>query len=184
MGYFYSLGVNFNERELAEKCNQKVKNFEIKLTDDSIVEVNTYVYEEKLIDGKFRYQSQIFPEGMQCSTGNRKLLSKPYFYEIRNKLYSFLYELDMEFNYAFYEFAGADCFLDEDVVEQINKFGIGTTEKDKNASFMGFFNVDYYLPKRHLDGLILSERMFSNIEDKNSFEEFKNKYMWLPFDYK
>jgi hypothetical protein len=90
----------------------------------------------------------------------------------------------MEFNYAFYEFEGADCFLDEDVVEQINKFGIGTTEKDKNASFMGFFNVDYYLPKRHLDGLILSERMFSNIEDKNSFEEFKNKYMWLPFDYK
>ena len=182
MGYFYSLGVNFDNRDLAEDCNQKIKSFEIKLSDNTIVEVETYIYEEKLTNGKTRYQSQIFPKGLECGKGSIKLFSKPYFYEIRKKLYSFLNQLDLEFNYAFYEFEGADYFLDEDVVQEINEFGIGEIKQDTNAAFMLNFDVEYYLPKRQFDGLVLSEKLYNLLEDKSNFVEFKSKYMWLALN--
>jgi hypothetical protein len=182
MGWFYTLGINFNDRELAEVCNQKIMNFEIKLSDNTIVEIATYIYEEKLIDGISRYQSQILPKGLEYGLGNRKLLSKPYFYEIRNKIYSFLIELDIEFNYAFYEFEGADTFLDENIIEYLNEVGIGEVKKDINASSMLSFDDDYYLPKRYFDGLIISEKLFNLLENKSNFEVFKEKYMWLPLN--
>jgi len=36
MGWYYTLGINFDNREFAEVCNQKIMNFEIKLSDNSI----------------------------------------------------------------------------------------------------------------------------------------------------
>ncbi len=183
MGYYYTLGINFNKRDLAEKCNQKVMNFEVKLSDNSIVEMKTYVYEEIFDNGEIRYQSHINPKGLEYGLGHRKLFSKPYFYEIRKKLYSFLIELDLEFNYAFYEFEGADFFLNENIVDYINEFGIGEVKEDSNASYMLNFDLEYYLPKRQLDGLVLSEKLFNLLENKSNFVQFKNEYMWLPLKY-
>lgn len=180
MGYFYTLGINFNNRDLAEDCNRQIKNFEIKLSDNTIVEISTYIYEEKLIDGEIHFQSQIYPKGLEYSLGNRNLLSKPNFYEIRKKFYAFLMELNIEFNYAFYEFEGADYFLDENIIQEINKYGIGEVKKDTNAASMLNFDVEYYLPKRYFDGLILSEKLFNLLENNSNFVKFKNKYMWLP----
>ena len=72
--------------------------------------------------------------------------------------------------------------MDEDVVQEINEFGIGEIKQDTNAAFMLNFDVEYYLPKRQFDGLVLSEKLYNLLEDKSNFVEFKSKYMWLALN--
>jgi hypothetical protein len=123
----------------------------------------------------------IYPVGLQYVTGDIKIASLPFFYEIRTILYKFLYDLDLKFNCAFFELEGADILNDNDIVNTLNEFGIGDIAKgDSNAASLIGGNPLDYDSKRLYDGLIVSDTVYNDINDKSFFIEFKEGYMWLP----
>lgn len=59
-----------------------------------------------------------------------KLFNRPYFYEIQKAFYSFLYGLELPFNYALWEAEGADSIITSDLATDIKRDGF-----DKHYGF-------------------------------------------------
>ena len=181
MGFFYSLGINFDDLESAQTCKSKMISYKIQLSDLSIVDKTISIYKSKLTGGKIQYQVQIFPDGLQYVTGNKKLASPAFFYEIRSRLYEFLLSSVFYYNYAFFEFEGADYFLDVDIAAYLNIHGIGKIkEGDDNAASIAQYVATDFTSKRFLDGLVLSNILYKELENKSDFQKFNDNYMWLP----
>ena len=174
MGYFWSMGISFQNKELAEKCKTEIDS--LVLSDNTLVGLGKYISENKKLQ---TYILQIYPEGMEIAE-NEKLFSYPFFQEIRNQLYNFVLGLKIEYNIAFYEFEAADYLLNDDVIEDILSFGLG--EIRMKQSNVLYFDEENYIPKRYLDGLILSNNEYKKIAIRYpEFKPYKDGYVWLPF---
>ncbi len=182
MGYFYSLGVNFDDLETLDSFKKEIEKSYILLSNSLKVSLTFQTAENKIPNNSNSFQLIIFPEGLQYMCGDKNFAGRPYFYEIRSKLYEFLINYEHTFNHAFFEFEGADFLIDNNIGNYINTYGIGDIQSgDKNAASLCDFEALYYDSKRFLDGLIISESIFSSLTtDKSYFEKFKKGYYWLP----
>lgn len=183
MGYFYTMGIHFYEEQAAQNCKEQIEYLKIRLSDSTQVEKYVHILKDTLPSGRNCYIVDIYLKGLQYMVGDKKLASKPFFYEIRSVLYNYLTSLDLAYNYAFFEFEGAERFLDEDILATLNKYGIDEVraEGDPNAATLADNPAEYYYPKRYLDGLVISADIYNLLTiDKSAFEVFKEEYYWLP----
>lgn len=182
MGFFYTMGINFDNEQAAEICKKQIDDLKIILSDGTQVEKFVQMCKDELPSGKISYNIDVYPKGLQYMVGDEKLASKPFFYEIRTILYTFIRNMNLVFNYAFFEFEGADQFMNQDIIVELNKYGIGPVniEGDPNASTLSCFPVDYYCSKRYLDGLIIKDEIYNQLTiDKSAFSVFRENYYWL-----
>ena len=176
MGFYWSMGISFDEKIIAEYCKANLKN--ITLSDGRIVNLDTYILLQTNFDLKPDYVVEIFPEEMEID-GNRRNLEFPFFGEIRDHLFQFIRELKLDFNIAFCECEGADRVTNENIISWINDDGIGKIRNREENDM--HFDKRNYIPKRYFDGLILSNKEYNRLKVKhNEFECFKDGYMWLP----
>ncbi|WP_291133261.1 hypothetical protein [Flavobacterium sp. UBA7682] len=173
MGYFWSMGISFKNKELAEQCETEIDS--LILSDNTFVGLKKYVEQNEKLQ---TYILGIYPEGMEIAE-SEKLFSYPFFQEIRNQLNNIVLNLEIEYNIAFYEFEAADYLLNEDIVEDISNYGLGEIrERDFNVLY---FDEEHYIPKRYFDGLILSNDEYKKIAMAYpEFEPYKKGYVWLP----
>lgn len=185
MGLFYSLGVIFDEKTQAESFLNDLNRQIIVLSDSTVVPTISSisltsfrnVYEQK-------YVVSLFPGGLEIGRlSNKKFISKPFFYEIRDFIYHFLFVTNHEFRYALYDLEGADKLITDHLMDEILNDGIGEIENgDKLASYcFSEKKPGYYYSKRLLDGLVISDSEYPNVQiDFPAFTEFKKGYSWLP----
>lgn len=182
MGLFYSLGVTFDSIEEAKNCKIEFEKRKIFLSDNT--EINFQISVLKcgyLLNKKEQFTCGIFPIGLEIPNANLKLFKGKYFYEIRNGIYTFLQDLKLSFNFAFYEFEGADFVQCDNPIIEILQYGFGEIYSgEPNGSFLGLYNSSDFLPKKYLDGLIISDRIcdkkFKNSKELNTFKE---GYLWI-----
>lgn len=176
------MGINFATGHEAFECQKALEDFQIILSDFTIVQCRVHLYISEILNSLSPYQIDIYPEGMQYVTGNVKLATKPFFYEIRSHLYSTILNLEYNFTSAFFEFEGSDFIKDTDIAQDINLYGIGKTQEgDRQAASLFNFEPTYYDSKRFCDGLIISEEIYNSIiTDRDHFSVFKPGYFWLP----
>jgi hypothetical protein len=189
MSYTYSLGISFNTNREAQKCLMEFNNSPLVLSDSVVIDCATSVvnscYPRNIPK---QYICVISPKGMRDSKTNKKLFERPYFYEIRDLFYQFLFQLQLPFNYALWEMEGADRILTDDLATELKRngigghYGLGKDELgDPNAHCFSGFGSSYYQDKRYLDGLVIAESKFPGINiEFPDFEEFKSAYNWLP----
>ncbi len=178
MAFIWSFGIKFKNLEDAEAVKSQIDK--IPLSDGT--EVGLYksiVYQNGDLSLK-ECTLDLFPHDMQVA-GNQKLLSFPFYYEIRDYFYQFLQNLKIDFDAALFEFEGADRIAHNDVVEDINQYGVGEIYNSNNHADLMVSN-SIYQNKRILDGLVLSKENFEKLKDEysNFFEPFKHEYYWLP----
>ena len=178
MGWYWSMGISFEEKILAEKCQERL--FKLKLSDKREVKLDSHVTLQTDYYYTPHFVLEIFPEQMTID-GDRKNLEYPYFIEIKSQLLRFIKELDLKLEIAFFEFEGADRITHENIIKEINENGIGEIiENDINHLFS---DSKDYKPKRYLDGLILSIEQYNLILNKiPEFKNFKDGYFWLPIN--
>ena len=184
MGAFYSFGIIFSNQDDSEKCKYQFSNYGVELSDGTKIEFRIFTDEcDYEINGSKQYSCGIFPIGLELPGLNPKLVKAKYFYEIRNQLYLFLEKLNLEFNFAWFEFEAADIIKDENPLLEIKKNGIGETHNGElNGYFNGTHDNDGYSPKRDLDGFVISESIYKLSElNLEEFKIFKSDYLWLPF---
>jgi hypothetical protein len=176
MGWYWSMGISFKEKQIAEKCQERL--LDIKLSDNRVVQLKSHILLQTDFNLKPDFVLEIFPERMEID-GDRKNLEYPYFIEIKIQLLQFIKELDLKFEISFFEFEGADRVTNENIIKWINNDGIGDIlVKDYNNLYS---DSKYYTPKRYLDGLILSMEQHDLILNKiPEFINFKDGYVWLP----
>ena len=182
MGAFYSLGISFNNIENAENCKSQFEKYNFVLSDNTEMLFRIFILKcDYLINGKNQYVCGIFPLGLEIPNLNQKLLKGKYFYEIRNLLYDFIRNLNLDFNFAFYEFEGADFVQDNNPIDEISIYGYGEIVSGEPVGyFLGLYNPKDFLQKRYLDGLIISNKIWNkDILNINEFETFKEGYLWL-----
>ena len=174
MAVIYTLGIEFKNFEDTEKCSTKLDK--VILSDSSEIPLQKFI--EKKNDDKNgqKHIIMFMPENMQIA-GNKKLLSNPFFYDILNQFYQFIFDLEMDFEVALFGVEGGDRILD-DVVEYINEFGT-----DFKSNFIdGDVKNSIGLGENYFDGLVLSEQEFKRLDNKyrRNFQIFKPGYVWLP----
>ncbi|RXR20251.1 hypothetical protein [Flavobacterium stagni] len=176
MGYFWSMGISFRDKQIAENCQAELK--EIKLSDGRLVNFSCYILPQTDFDIEPNYVLEIYPEEMEID-GRRKNLEYPFFDEIRNQLLQFVRDLKLNFEIAFCECEGADRVTHTNLINCINENGI--------EEYLSSENIDIYLnpenpyPKRYFDGLILSKNEYERLKIKYpEFKKFKENYLWLP----
>ena len=176
MGYFWSMGISFMDKETAEICQAKLRK--IVLSDGSIVNLHSYILLQTSFDIEPDYVLEIYPENMEID-GKRDNLNFPFFREINKQLLQIIKELKYDFQIAFFEFEGADKVTNENIINSINEDGIGQIRhKEVNDIY---FDPKNYIPKRYFDGLILSNKEYERLNKKHiEFEYFKDGYKWLP----
>lgn len=182
MGVFYSLGITFDTIENAENCKLEFEKFDFSLSDNTKIDFRIFVTKcDYLLKEKEQFTCGIFPLGLELPNTNLKLLKGKYFYEIRTALYTFLQDLKISFNLAFYEFEGSDFLQDNNPINEILEYGYGAIESgEPNGYFLGLYNSSDFLPKRYLDGLVISETIYkSHFTDFKEFISFKENYLWL-----
>lgn len=191
MGYFYSLGISFDNENIAQECISEFKRTEIKLSDSTCLECHSEISKSIYLDNvPQQYICCFHPNGMGDLNTEIKLFTRPYFYEIQKAFYSFLYSLKLPFNYALWEAEGADRIISDDLATYLKRYGydkhygFGKDEiGDPNASHFSGFEASYFEDKRYLDGLIMSEKKYSMIKEQfKEFEIFKDGYFWLPIN--
>ena len=184
MGLYYSLGVIFDEKTQAESFLKDLSQQKIVLSDSTVVQAHGYLSETVFINvTEQKSVVQFFLDGLEIgSLSDKKLFSKPFFYEIRDSLYNFLLSTNYNFSHAFYELEGADKLLTDDLQSEILHDGIGEIDiGDKNAGRCSGKSPEYFYSKRLLDGLIVSDYKYPNVQiDFPEFREFKKGYSWLP----
>lgn len=192
MGYFYSLGISFDTADDAQQCCKALREQNLILSDSTIVDFDIEIQKGTFNNAKQQYICGLFPNGMDDWKTNFKLFELPYFYEIRDQLYSFLFNYSFPFNYAHWEAEAADRLI-EDVASEFletnslnQHHGFGKDEfGDPNASYFSKKNSDYYQNKKYWDGLVISKSKIPiNSVATSSFLEFKPGYLWLPVEIK
>ncbi len=176
MGFYWSMGISFSNKEIAENCQKTLKN--IKLSDGRTVNLSSNILLQTNFDIQPDYVLEIFPEEMEID-GNRRNLAFPFFSEIREQLLQFIKELKLDFKIAFCECEGADRVTNENIINWINEEGIGEIrDSEPNDTH---FDQKNYIPKRYFDGLILSNKEYERLKNQHiEFEYFKDGYVWLP----
>lgn len=178
MGFYYTMGVNFDFQEDAQKFKTEIEDLPLVLTDGTTVKLHTEIRHCDFNENIFNVS--IYPAGLQYAVGDQKKCSPVFFYEIRTQLYSFLKNAQPAFSCAFFEFEGADFLLDFEI-DQIIEDGIGKMKTgDPNAASLGGYEPTDFYSKRFFDGLVLSNAMFKTLNDISGFEKFNDYYMWLP----
>lgn len=182
MGAFYSLGITFDNIENAENCKSEFEKYKYYLSDNTEVGFRIFITKcDYLLNEKEQFTCGIFPLGLELPNANLKLLEGKYFYEIRTSIYTFVKDLKLSFNFAFYEFEGADFVQDNNPIFEILESGYGKIESgEPNGYFLGLYDSSDFLPKRYLDGLVISNTICDrNLTDLKEFENFKEGYLWL-----
>lgn len=90
------MGISFKSQELAKKCEDKIVN--LTLSDNTVVKLEKYISKNIKLN---TYILSVYPKGMEYGDGP-KLFSYPFFEEIRNQLYEYIFNLELEFNIAFF----------------------------------------------------------------------------------
>ena len=183
MAYTYSLGVIFNRKVQADEFKTEFEKQQFKLKDSTDIQIAIFLNETVYSNSDFQhYAISCFVNELKYPHGDSKFFELKNFYRIRDLIYDFLINYKGDFIYAYYELEGADRILTEDTKTEIKTYGIGKTENgDKNASYCSENKPEYYSSKRILDGLIIAESEYPNIEnDFPEFKEFKKGYYWLP----
>ncbi|WP_438966717.1 hypothetical protein [Flavobacterium sp.] len=177
MAFVWSFGIKFNGIEDAEKVKSQIDN--IILSDGTEIGIYKHITYENGNLNLTECTLELILHNMQVS-GNQKLLSFPYFYEIRDFFYQFLRNLDIDFCEALFEFEGSDRIAHENLIEYINQYGIGEIVNSDNFADLKVSST-IYQSKRILDGLVLSKENFEKLKNEYSeyFEPFKNGYYWL-----
>lgn len=180
MGAFYSFGITFNTLQDADNCKLLFTNHNLQLSDSTIVSSRILIGEcEYMLGDKKQFVCAIFPNGLELPNANLKFLQPKYFYEIRNSFYKFLSEIDIEFNFAFFEFEAADFIQDNNPLLEFKNYenyyaGI-------NEYFDGLYNADDFLQKKYLGGLVIAKPLIeSSSLNPDEFDYFKNGYLWIP----
>jgi hypothetical protein len=178
LGAFYSFGITFNKLEDAEFCKLSFENYDLQLSDSTIVDSRIFTREcDYLLNDKKQFICVIFPRGLELPNENPKLLQAKYFYEIRDLLYKFLIQIKLEFNIAFFEFEGADFIQDNSPlmeIEDYDNYYVGLNEY--------FGDSQDFIQKKYLGGLVISTSVIkANPLNFNGFEIFKIGYSWIPF---
>ena len=183
MAYSYSLGVVFNTEVQAKNFKIEFEKQKFQLKDSSEIRLHsslrTTFYDNS---ANQHFAIACYVEGMTFPHVNLQLFEAQIFYSIRNLMYDFLLEYSGDFNYALYELEAADRILSEEMKPELKAYGIGKTYSgDANASYCSGNEPKSYYSKRLLDGLIVSESIYPEIQtDFPEFPKFKNGYYWLP----
>lgn len=177
MAFVWSFGIKFNCLEDAEKAKSAINN--IILSDKTEVGLYKGISYK---DGDINLNEctlDIMAENMQIA-GNQKLLSYPFYYEIRDAYYNFLLNTE-NFTMALFEFEGADRIAHEDIINDINQYGLGEILNSDNCIDLKVSDT-IFQSKRILDGLVLSNENLRKLKKEYSelFEPFKSGYYWLP----
>jgi hypothetical protein len=182
LGAFYTFGITFSNLEYAERCKLQFQDFEIKLNDSSEVKSNIYINNcDYKIEETQQYICAIFPTGLGTNEINLKFFEAKNFYHIRDCFYKFLFELNLPFNFAFFEFEGADFLQDFNPIEELQNADLSEIGNGELVGyFQGQYNPEEFLPKRFLDGLVISSSVYtiSNLKIEE-LQPFKNGYLWL-----
>ena len=150
----------------------------MKLSDGRFVKLKSNIQLQTSFDSAADYVVEIFPSEMEVD-GKRKNLGYPFFGEIKRHLLELVKNSDFNFDIAFFEFEAADRVTNENIINWINKIGIGEIRQSEPND--QYFDARSYVPKRYFDGLILSRKEFEKLDIKYpEFEDFKNNYFWLP----
>lgn len=178
MAFVWSFGIKFNCLEDAEKTKSKINK--IILSDKTEIALYKGISYK---DGDITLREctlDLMAENMQIA-GNQKLLSFPFFYEIRDTFYQFLLDKEINFTMALFEFEGADRIAHEDIINDINQYGLGEILNSDNCVDLKVSD-SIYQNKRILDGLVLSKEKLEKLKKEYSelFEPFKTGYYWLP----
>jgi hypothetical protein len=178
MAFIWSFGIKFKSIEEAEKAKSKIDT--IILSDGTEVGIHKGItYQNGNLSLK-ECTLDLWLHHMQVA-GDQKLLSFPYYYEIRDFYYQFLRDLEIDFNMALFEFEGADRIAHNNLIENINEDGIGAILNSDNCANLQVSDT-IYQSKRILDGLVVSEENLGNLKKEFSglFVPFKPGYYWLP----
>jgi len=178
MAFVWSFGIKFNNIEDAEKAKTKIDK--IILSDGTEIGLYNHITYQNGDSSLKECTLELMLHNMQLA-GNQKLFSFPYYYEIRDFFYQFLYNLKIDFIMALFEFEGADKIAHEDIVEDINLYGLGEILNSNNCVDLRISD-SIYQTKRILDGLVLSNEKLEDLKTEyvKSFEPFKSGYSWLP----
>ena len=170
MGWYYSLGIVFNNQIDAELCCNDFKNRKIVLSngDEVILEPDVSEHEDNEASEEKLYILRVFIEGLGTSNTNVKLYEEPYFYEVRDFFYNYLKKLNIDFEFAHYELEAADMLMGSQTLEYI----IFLFENNSKSQF---------LSQKYVDGIVISLNNFNKLEKfKSEFQIFKENYYWLP----
>lgn len=178
MAFVWSCGIQFNSFKDAEKAKDKIDK--ITLSDGSIIGVYKEILCKEFQFSPNHYTLCLMAHQMQIA-GDKKLLSFPYFYEVRDTFYHFIHNLDIEFNLALFEFEGADKIAFDDTFHLINNYGIGQILNSNTCPELRVSDT-IFQEKRLLDGLVISDKMKKELKVEYSkfFEPYKKGYSWLP----
>lgn len=178
MGYYWSMGISFDDKFTAENFQLGLK--EINLSNGKSVKLDSHILLQTNFNNNANYVVEVFPKEMEID-GRRQNLNYPFFNEIKEQLYYLVKISKFDFNIAFFEFEGADRVTNENIISWINEFGIGEIRNaEPNDSN---FDPRNYIPKRYFDGLILSCKEFRKLKVKyKEFKYFKDDYVWLPIE--
>lgn len=189
MGWYYSLGIVFENENLVNDCKNKFSQI-LKLSNGTEVKMRTEVHKLEYSDDLVL---QVLPYGLSTDSfeGRDILFKRPYFYEIRDFLYKQLLNLNKNFKTALFELEAGDYLMGNDIIiEELNVRGIGEiafgysygSNGDCNASHLsGKHPPEYYIAKRYVDGLILNKNEFDRLKiNQSEFQIFKENYYWIP----
>lgn len=188
MGWYYSLGIVFENENLLNDCKKTFSQI-LKLSNGTEVRMTTEVHK---VEYSNNVVLQLLPYGLSTDTFNGRdvLFKRPYFYEIRDFLYKQLLNLNINFKTALFELEAGDYLIENDIIEELNIRGIGgitfgysyVSGGDVNASSIsGKHPPEYYIAKRYFDGLILNKKEFYRLRTNQSeFQTFKENYYWIP----
>jgi len=183
LGAFYTFGITFSRLDYAEQCKLLFQDFQINLDDNTEVKSNIYINNcDYKLDELQQYICSIFPVGLGTNHINLKYFEAKNFFHIRNCLYNFLNGLNLPFNFAFFEFEGADFLQDFNPIEELQNADLNEIGDGKLAAyFQGQYNEKDFLPKRFLDGLVISSFVYNNFNlNIKEFRTYKKDYLWLP----
>lgn len=178
MAFVWSCGIQFNTLVDAEKAKNEIGN--ITLSDGSSVELYKEIISVDVKQETRSYTLCLMAHQMQIA-GNENLLSFPFYYEIRDFFYHFIYKLKNDFNLALFEFEGADRIAFDNVIQWINEYGLGEILNSDTCPDLKV-SESVFQEKRLLDGLIISDKMRENLKEEylNFFVPYKKGYFWLP----
>ena len=178
MAFVWSFGIKFNNFEDAEKAKSLIEK--VILSDGIEIEMYKGITYEKGDLSQKECTLELMLHNMQIS-GNQKLLSYPFYYEIRDFFYQFLYDLKIDFCMALFEFEGADWIAHQKIIEYINEYGVGEIMNSDNFIDLKVSDT-IHQNKRVFDGLVLSNEKLGKLKKEYSelFEPFKSGYYWLP----
>ncbi|MFY8180765.1 MAG: hypothetical protein ACOVLG_03230 [Flavobacterium sp.] len=178
MAWVWSFGIKFNCLEDCEQVKATINK--VTLSDKTEINLSKYISYKNEDTSLKECTLHFMLENMQVA-GNQKLLSYPFYYEIRDTFYKFLLDMKVNFSEALFEFEGADRIAYDEIIDHINQHGIGEILNSDNSADLKVSDT-IYQNKRLLDGLVLSNEKFVRLNKEYSkfFKPFKSGYYWLP----